>query len=53
MAERTRLATAGAHAAVRRTRCGEQPRGDKARQDLFFALLLLAVGIALLGLVGR
>jgi len=27
-----------------------QPRGDKARGTLFFALLLLAVGIALLGL---
>ncbi|MDP9188904.1 MAG: phosphate ABC transporter permease PstA, partial [Actinomycetota bacterium] len=48
--ERTRLATAGAHAAVTGS-LGAQPRGDKARGNLFFAVLLFAVGIALLGLV--
>jgi phosphate transport system permease protein len=47
--ERTRLATAGAHAAVAQS-LRAQPRGDKARGSLFFALLLLAVGIAILGL---
>jgi phosphate transport system permease protein len=47
--ERTRLATAGAQAAVAEA-LRAQPRGDKARGTLFFALLLLAVGIALLGL---
>ena len=47
--ERTRLATAGAQAAVAES-LRSQPRGDKARGSLFFALLLLAVGIALLGL---
>ncbi|HKH41398.1 MAG TPA: phosphate ABC transporter permease PstA [Solirubrobacterales bacterium] len=49
MTERTRLATAGAQAAVADS-LRAQPRGDKARGTLFFALLLLAVGIALLGL---
>ena len=49
MTERTRLATAGAQAAVAES-LRAQPRGDKARGTLFFALLLLAVGIALLGL---
>jgi phosphate transport system permease protein len=49
-AERTRLATAGAHAAVV-GRLGRQPRGDVWRGNLFFALLLFALGIALLGLV--
>ena len=50
MSERARLATAGAHAAVvgNLTR---QPRGDVWRGNLFFALLLLAVGFAMLGLV--
>jgi phosphate transport system permease protein len=47
--ERTRLATAGAQAAVAES-LRAQPRGDKARGSLFFALLLLAVGIAILGL---
>jgi phosphate transport system permease protein len=49
MTERTRLATAGAQAAVAES-LRAQPRGDKARGTLFFAVLLLAVGIALLGL---
>jgi phosphate transport system permease protein len=48
-AGRTELATAGAQAAVAES-LRAQPRGDKARGSLFFALLLLAVGIALLGL---
>jgi phosphate transport system permease protein len=48
--ERTRLATAGAHAAVV-TNLGRQPRGDLWRGNIFFALLLFAVGLALLGLV--
>jgi phosphate transport system permease protein len=43
------LASAGAQAAVAES-LRAQPRGDKARGTLFFALLLLAVGIALLGL---
>jgi phosphate transport system permease protein len=47
--ERTRLAAAGAHAAVAQS-LRAQPRGDKARGTLFFAFLLLAVGIAILGL---
>jgi phosphate transport system permease protein len=47
--ERTRLATAGAQAAVAES-LRAQPRGDKARGSLFFALLLLAVAIAILGL---
>ena len=50
MPERTRLATAGAHAAVT-ARLGHQPRGDVWRGNLFFAILLLAVGLALLGLM--
>jgi phosphate transport system permease protein len=49
MAERTRLATAGAHAAVAGS-LTRQPRGDVWRGNLFFAVLLLAVGVALLGL---
>ena len=49
MSERTRLATAGARGAVAES-LRAQPRGDKARGTLFFALLLLAVGIAILGL---
>jgi phosphate transport system permease protein len=47
--ERTRLASAGAHAAVAQS-LRAQPRGDKARGSIFFAFLLLAVGIAILGL---
>lgn len=50
MPERTRLATAGAQATVathlRRQRGGEQLKGN-----LFFALLLLAVAFALIGLI--
>jgi phosphate transport system permease protein len=49
IAGRTELATAGAQAAVAES-LRAQPRGDKARGTLFFALLMLAVGIALLGL---
>ncbi len=49
MPERTRLAAAGAQATVQAS-LREQPRGDRARGNVFFALLLLAVGIALLGL---
>ena len=49
MAERTRLATAGAHAstvaALRR-----QPRGDVLRGNIFLALLLLAIAFSLIGL---
>lgn len=48
--ERTRLATAGAHAAVA-TRLDRQPRGDVWKGNLFFAILLFALGLALLGLV--
>jgi len=47
--ERTRLATAGAQAAVAES-LRAQPRGDRTKGTLFFALLLLAVVIALLGL---
>jgi phosphate transport system permease protein len=50
MAERTRLATAGAHAAVVRN-LGRQPSGDLWRGRLFFVILLVAVGLALLGLI--
>jgi phosphate transport system permease protein len=50
MAERTRLATAGAHAAVV-GKLGKQPRSEVWRGNMFFALLLFAVGLALLGLV--
>lgn len=49
MAERTRLATAGAQASVVAS-LRRQPGGDVLRGNVFFALLLLAVGIALLGL---
>jgi phosphate transport system permease protein len=47
--ERTRLAAAGAQASVKASLTG-RPRADKWQGNLFFALLLLAVGIALLGL---
>ncbi len=50
MAERTRLATAGAHAAVVGN-LGKQPRGEIWRGNIFFVLLLVAVVLALLGLV--
>jgi phosphate transport system permease protein len=50
MAERTRLATAGAHAKVLDS-LGRQPRGDVWTGRIFAALLWLAVGIAMLGLV--
>ena len=43
--ERSRLAAAGAQASVKAS-LREQPRGDKVMGNLFFALLLLAVGIA-------
>jgi phosphate transport system permease protein len=49
MAERTRLATAGAHAAVT-AGLGREPRSDAWKGHVFFALLLFAVGIAMLGL---
>src|SRR5687767_3757771 len=49
MAERTRLATAGAHAAVV-TNLYRQPGGDVWRGRIFFGIVLVAVGIALLGL---
>jgi phosphate transport system permease protein len=49
MAERTRLATAGAHAAVIKG-LGRQPRSDLVWGRVFFALLLIAVGFALAGL---
>jgi phosphate transport system permease protein len=51
MAERTRLATAGAHAAVV-NRLRRQPGRDVWAGRIFFGVLLIAVGIALLGLVG-
>jgi phosphate transport system permease protein len=50
MAERTRLATAGAHAAVVKN-LGKQPKQDLWTGRAFFVILLLAVGVALLGLV--
>ena len=49
MAERTRLATAGAHAAVVGN-LGKQTGGDKWRGRVFFTLLLIAVGLGMLGL---
>ncbi len=49
MAERTRLATAGAHAAVS-TSLGRERRDWQG--DLFYALLLFAVAVALAGLAG-
>jgi phosphate transport system permease protein len=49
MAERTRLATAGAHAAVVGN-LGRQPRGDVWRQNGFYAVLLFALALALIGL---
>jgi phosphate transport system permease protein len=50
MSERARLATAGAHAAVV-TNLSKQPRGDVWKGNVFFTVLLLAVGFAMLGLV--
>jgi phosphate transport system permease protein len=50
ISERTRLATAGAHASVA-VNLSERPRGDVWRGNLFFAVLLLGVGIAMIGLV--
>ena len=50
ISERTRLATAGAHASVA-VHLSERPRGDVWRGNLFFAVLLLGVGIAMIGLV--
>jgi phosphate transport system permease protein len=49
MAERTRLATAGAHAAVV-ANLGRQPRGDTWKGNAFFALLLLAIAVCLAAL---
>jgi phosphate transport system permease protein len=49
-AERTRLATAGARAAVVKN-LGKQPRGDVWIGRIFLAVLLFAIGLALLGLV--
>lgn len=48
-AERTRLAVAGARSATL-GRIGEQPAGDRRKSRLFYALLLLMVSLALLGL---
>jgi phosphate transport system permease protein len=48
--DRPALATAGARAAVAGS-LNRQPGGDTAKGAIFFALLLFAVGIALLGLV--
>lgn len=50
MAERTRLATAGAHAAVV-SRLGSQPKSDVWTGRIFYGVLLFAIGFALLGLV--
>jgi phosphate transport system permease protein len=49
MPERTRLATAGAHASVTAT-LRRQPGGDVAKGNVFFALLLFALVLAMLGL---
>ena len=49
MAERTRLATAGAHASTVAA-LGRQPRGDVVRGNIFMALLLLAIAFSLIGL---
>ncbi|MGH3679502.1 MAG: phosphate ABC transporter permease PstA [Natronosporangium sp.] len=46
---RTRLAVAGARAGVSSV-LGERPRGDRAANLLFLALLLLGLGVALLGI---
>jgi phosphate transport system permease protein len=51
MSERTRLATAGAHAAVVK-HLGKQPTRDVWAGRVFFIVLLVAVGIALAGLLG-
>ncbi|MGH2953191.1 MAG: phosphate ABC transporter permease PstA [Solirubrobacterales bacterium] len=48
--ERTRLAVAGARASVPAAELGRQPRGDVRRGRVFYALLLLALSVALLGL---
>lgn len=50
MSERTRLATAGAHAAVLNG-LSRQPRGDVWRGRFFFAVLLFGVGLAMVGLI--
>jgi phosphate transport system permease protein len=49
MSERTRLATAGAHAAVLKN-LTKQPGRDVWTGRVFFIVLLVAIGIALLGL---
>jgi phosphate transport system permease protein len=48
-AGRTEMAAEGARAAVVGS-LGRQPRGDRFRGQVFFGLLMLAVGVALLGL---
>jgi phosphate transport system permease protein len=48
--ERTRLATAGARAAVKGS-LNRQPGGDVAKSNVFFALLLFAIGVAMVALV--
>ena len=48
--ERTRLAVAGARSVTAAAVTGKQPIKDILKGRLFFALLLFAVGIALLGL---
>jgi phosphate transport system permease protein len=50
MPERTRLAAAGAQATVT-AGLNRQPGGDVVKGHIFFALLLLAIGIGMLGLV--
>ncbi len=50
MPERTRLATAGAQATVA-THLKRQRGGEQLKGNLFFALLLLAVAFALIGLI--
>ena len=49
-AERTRLATAGARSVTEATVLGGQPTRDVLKGRVFFAFLLLMVGLALLGL---
>jgi phosphate transport system permease protein len=49
ISERTRLATAGAHASVVGS-LNRQPGSDAVKGNVFFALLLLAVGLAMIGL---
>lgn len=48
--ERTRLATAGARSVTEAAMLGKQPLKDIVKSRIFFAVLLLAVSLALLGL---